>query len=48
VAILAFTIALERWMRADNEEPFLVHAAAALSDLQARAAELDSRSRLSA
>jgi AcrR family transcriptional regulator len=48
VGMLAFTIAVERWMAADNEEPFSLHAAAALSDLQARAAEFDSGSRLSA
>jgi hypothetical protein len=48
VGMLAFTIAVERWMEADNDEPFPVHAAAALSDLQVRAAELDSQSRLSA
>ncbi len=46
--MLAFTIAVERWMESDNDEPFPLHAAAALSDLQVRAAELDSRSRLSA
>jgi AcrR family transcriptional regulator len=44
VGILAFRIALERWMKADNDEPFSLHAAAALSDLQVRVAELDSRS----
>ncbi len=48
VGMLAFTIAVERWMEADNDEPFPLHAAAALTDLQVRAAELDSRSRLSA
>ena len=46
--MLAFAIAVERWMTADNDEPFALHAAAALSDLQVRAAELDSRSPLSA
>ena len=40
VGMLAFTIALERWMAADNDEPFSLHAAAALSDLQSRAAGL--------
>ena len=40
VGMLAFTVAVERWMRADTAEPFSRHAAAALSDLQARAAEL--------
>ena len=48
VGMLAFTIAVERWMEADNDQPFPLHAAAALSDLQVRAAELNSRSRLSA
>jgi AcrR family transcriptional regulator len=36
IAMLAFRVAVERWMRADNDEPFALHAAAALSDLQAR------------
>jgi AcrR family transcriptional regulator len=45
VGMLAFTIALERWMAADNDEPFRAHAAAALSDLQTRAASLDPQSR---
>ena len=40
VGMLAFTIAVERWMEADNDEPFRLHAAAALTDLQVRAAEL--------
>jgi AcrR family transcriptional regulator len=48
VGMLAFTIAVERWMQADNDEAFSFHAAAALSELQARAAGLDSRPRLSA
>jgi AcrR family transcriptional regulator len=48
VAMLAFTIAVERWMGSDYAEPFPVYAAAALRDLQVRAAELGSRSRLSA
>jgi AcrR family transcriptional regulator len=43
VGMLTFTIAVERWMKAGNGEPFSHHAAAALSDLQARAAGLDSR-----
>src|ERR1700722_19712006 len=46
--MLAFAIAVERWMKADNDEPFPRHAAAALSDLQARLAGLDSRPQLSA
>ena len=42
VAMLAFAIAVERWMAADNDQPFPIHAAAALSDLGTRAAQLDS------
>jgi len=42
VAMLAFSVAVERWMKSDDE-PFALHAAAALSDLQVRAAGLDSR-----
>jgi len=42
VGMLAFTIAVERWLHADNDEPFPFLAASALSDLQARVAELDS------
>jgi AcrR family transcriptional regulator len=41
VGMLAFRIAVEGWMQAGDEEPFALHAAAALSDLQARAAELE-------
>jgi AcrR family transcriptional regulator len=48
VGMLAFRIAVQRWMESDNDEPFAPHAAAALSELQMRAAELDSRSRPSA
>ena len=48
VGMLAFSIAVERWLTADNDEPFPRHAAAALSDLQVRMAELDSRPHLSA
>jgi hypothetical protein len=47
VGMFAFSIAVERWMRSDNDEPFPVHAAAALSDLRVRAARLDSQRRLS-
>ena len=47
VGMLAFTIALERWIEADDDEPFSVHGAAALDDLQRRAAELYSRAGLS-
>jgi AcrR family transcriptional regulator len=48
VGMLAFSVAFERWMETNDDEPFLPFAAAALSDLRVRAAELDSRSRLSA
>jgi AcrR family transcriptional regulator len=48
VGMLAFSIALGQWLEANDDEPFPPFAAAALSDLQARAAGLDSRSRLSA
>ncbi len=48
VAMLAFSVAVERWMKADNDEPFSHHAAGALRDVQARAAGFDSRSRRSA
>jgi AcrR family transcriptional regulator len=48
VGMLAFSIAVERWMKADGGEPFPFHAAAALRDLQVRAAELGSGSRSSA
>ena len=43
VGMLAFTIAVERWMESADDEPFSPHAEAVLSDLQERAAELDSR-----
>lgn len=45
VAMLAFAIAAERWMKADGDEPFPPLAQAALGDLQVRAAELDTRPR---
>jgi AcrR family transcriptional regulator len=46
LGMLAFRIAVERWMTGSgDDEPFALHAAAALSDVQARAAELGSRSR---
>jgi AcrR family transcriptional regulator len=48
LGMLAFTIAVERWLAAGHDEPFPLHAAAALTDLQARVADLDNRSRLSA
>jgi AcrR family transcriptional regulator len=40
VGMLAFSVALGHWMEANDDEPFPPFAAAALSDLQARAAEL--------
>ena len=48
MGMLAFSVAFERWMKADDDEPFPPFADAALSDLQARAAELVLPSRLSA
>jgi AcrR family transcriptional regulator len=47
MGMLAFSVAFERWMKANDDEPFPPFAAAALSDLQARAAELVLPSRLS-
>jgi AcrR family transcriptional regulator len=47
VGMLAFTIAVERWMKSVNGESFSLLAAAALSDLQARAADLDARKKIS-
>jgi len=46
--MLAFSVAFDRWMKANDDEPFPPFADAALSDLQARAAELVLPSRLSA
>ena len=43
VGVLAFTIAVERWMELADDEPFSPHADAALSELRVRAAKLDSR-----
>jgi AcrR family transcriptional regulator len=40
VGLLAFRIAVERWIKAGDDEPFSLHAAAALSDLRVRAALL--------
>ena len=48
MCMLAFSVAFERWMKANDDEPFPPFAATALSDLQVRAAELDPRSPLSA
>jgi len=42
VGMLAFSVAFERWMGANDDEPFPPFAAAALSDLQVRASQLDS------
>jgi AcrR family transcriptional regulator len=46
--MLAFRVAFERWIKAHDDEPFPPFADAALSDLQARAAELVLPPRLSA
>jgi len=46
--MLAFSVAFDRWMKANDDQPFPPFADAALSDLQARAAELVLPSRLSA
>ena len=46
--MLAFSVAFDRWMNANDDEPFPPFADAALSDLQARAAELVLPARLSA
>ncbi len=48
IALLAFSVAFELWMKASDDEPFSPFAEAALTDLQARAAELVVPSRLSA
>lgn len=45
---LAFSVAFERWMRANAEEPFAPFADAALNDLRTRATELVLPSRLNA
>lgn len=47
ITMLAFSVAFERWMSADDGEPFSSFAVAALSDLEARAAKLVAPSRLS-
>ncbi len=47
VGLLAFSVAFGRWMKANDGQPFAPLAAAALSDLQARMAELDPASSLS-
>ena len=48
MVMLAFSVAFERWMRANDDEPFSPYAEKALSDLQTRAAELVLPSRLPA
>ena len=48
VGMLAFSIALGQWLEANDDEPFPPFAAAALTDLQARAAQLVLPSSLSA
>lgn len=48
IGMLAFSVAVERWMNANEDEPFYPFADAALSALQARAAELVLPSGLSA
>jgi AcrR family transcriptional regulator len=48
LGMLAFSVAFQRWMEANDGETFSPFAAAALGDLRVRAAELDSRPRLSA
>ena len=40
MGMLAFSVAFERWMKANDDEPFPPFADAALRDLQARAAGL--------
>jgi AcrR family transcriptional regulator len=44
LVVLAFRVAFEHWMKADEDEPFEPFAQAALSDLQVRAAQLHARS----
>jgi AcrR family transcriptional regulator len=46
VGLLAFRVAVERWMKAADDEPFAHHATTALIELQASAAELNARSHL--
>ncbi len=40
IAMLAFSLAVERWTRAATDEPFSAHAASALRDLESRLADL--------
>jgi AcrR family transcriptional regulator len=46
MCMLAFSVAFERWMKANDDEPFSPFADAALSDLRACAAELVLRGRV--
>jgi AcrR family transcriptional regulator len=39
MGVLAFSVAFERWLKANDDEPFAPFADAALNDLRARAAE---------
>jgi AcrR family transcriptional regulator len=48
LSMLAFNVAFDRWMKANDDEPFAPFADAALGDLQARAAEIVLPSRLPA
>jgi AcrR family transcriptional regulator len=48
LVMLAFTVAFERWMAANDDEPFPPFAEAALGDLRARATQLVLPSRTSA
>jgi AcrR family transcriptional regulator len=48
MGMLAFSVAVERWMKADDDEAFASHAVGAVNDLRARAAELVLPSRRSA
>ena len=41
VGMLAFAVAVGRWMVSGDDAPFTLHATAALRDVQARAAELE-------
>lgn len=48
VAMLAFSIAVERWITEASDLPFSRHAETALTDLRKRATELDARPAVSA
>ena len=47
LGMLAFSVGVERWMKGDGDEVYSFYAAAALSDLEARVAELGPLPRLS-